>query len=118
MSSIRKAFETLSPEKFKDFYKSRISNLKLKYTRKDVFLNQDIFEFLYKNNLLDDFKYKEKVVNIPVASEYTANHETFKINENELSSIWRKNPVYCRWSFEGSISANDYPYLLNNSDIY
>ena len=67
---------------------------------------------------LDDFKYKEKVVNIPVASEYTANHETFKINENELSSIWRKNPVYCRWSFEGSISANDYPYLLNNSEKF
>ena len=67
---------------------------------------------------LDDFKYKEKVVHIPVASEYTANQETFKIIENELSTIWRKNSVYCRWSFEGSISANDYPYLLNNSEKF
>ena len=67
---------------------------------------------------LDDFKYKEKVVNIPVASEYTANQETFKVIENQLSSIWRKNPVYCRWGFEGSLSANDYPYLLNNSDKF
>ena len=67
---------------------------------------------------LDDFIYKEKVVHIPVASEYTANHETFKVIENQLSPIWRKNPVYCRWAFEGSISANDYPYLLNNSDKF
>ena len=67
---------------------------------------------------LDDFIYKENVVNIPVASEYTANHETFKTFENKLSPIWRKNSVYCRWGFEGSISANDYPYLLNNSDKF
>ena len=67
---------------------------------------------------LDDFRYKEKIVNIPVASEYTANQETFKVIENKLSPIWRKNPVYCRWAFEGSISANDYPYLLNNSDKF
>lgn len=64
---------------------------------------------------LDDFRFKEKVVNIPVASEYTANHEIFKISDNELSPIWRKNPIYCRWAFEGSLSANDQPYLINNS---
>jgi len=67
---------------------------------------------------LDDFIYRERVVHIPVASEYTANQETFKVIENKLSPIWRKNPVYCRWSFEGSISSNDYPYLLNNSDKF
>ena len=67
---------------------------------------------------LDDFNYKEKVVNIPVASEYTANNEIFKVRENVLSPIWRQNPVYCRWAFEGSISANDYPYLLNNSEKF
>ena len=64
---------------------------------------------------LDDFRFKDKVVNIPVSSEYTANHETFKIYDNELSKIWRKNPVYCRWAYENSLSANDYPYPLNNS---
>ena len=78
---------------------------------------------LYLNNLnskshpkdVDDFRYKNKVVNIPVSSEYTANHETFKIMNDDLTPLWRKNPVYCRWAFEDSISANDYPYVLNNS---
>lgn len=67
---------------------------------------------------LDDYIYKGEVVNIPVSSEYTANYETFKVNRGELSDIWRKNPVYCRWSFQNSISANDYPYSLNNSMIF
>jgi hypothetical protein len=79
---------------------------------------------LYMTNLnstthpkeLDDFHYKGKVVHIPVSSEYTANHETFKIYDNDtLTSLWRKNSVHCRWAFEDSLSANDYPYLLNNS---
>lgn len=67
---------------------------------------------------LDDFIYKNEVVNIPVSSEYTANYETFKITDNNLSEIWRKNPVYCRWVYQNSLSANDYPYLLNNSNIF
>ena len=67
---------------------------------------------------LDDFNYKNEVVNIPVSSEYTANYETFKIVDNDLSDIWRKNPIYCRWVYQNSLSANDYPYLLNNSDIF
>lgn len=78
---------------------------------------------LYLNNLnstthpkeIDDFIYKNKVAYIPVSSEYTANHETFKIIGDELTPLWRKNPVYCRWAFEDSLSANDYPYVLNNS---
>lgn len=79
---------------------------------------------LYMTNLnsnthpkeLDDFLYKDKVVHIPVSSEYTANHEIFKIYDNDmLTSLWRKNSVHCRWVFEDSLGANDYPYLLNNS---
>ena len=66
---------------------------------------------------LDDFTYKDEVVNIPVASEYTANYETFKI-DTDLSEIWRKNSVYCRWGFQKSLSANDVPYLLNNSLLF
>lgn len=70
----------------------------------------------YKN--IDDFIYKEKVVNIPVSSEYTANHETFKVENNELSDIWRINPIYCRWVYQNSLSCNDYPYPLNNSFLF
>ena len=69
---------------------------------------------------LDDFVYKNEVVKIPVSSEYTANYETFKVDDTtgNLSEIWRKNPVYCRFGFQNSISGNDIPYLLNNSLIF
>jgi hypothetical protein len=53
-----------------------------------------------------------------LSSEYTANYETFKIVSGELSDIWRKNSIYCRWGFQNSLSANDYPYLLNNSLVF
>lgn len=66
----------------------------------------------------DDYVYKGDVINIPSSSEYTSGFETFRIVSNDLSEIWRKNPVYSRWGFENSISANDQPYLLNNSDIF
>lgn len=66
----------------------------------------------------DDFIFNEKVVNIPVSSEYTANHEIFKIDNNNLNELWRKNSTYCRWGFQNSLSANDVPYLLNNSLIF
>lgn len=67
---------------------------------------------------LDDFIYNDEVVNIPLSSEYTANFETFKIENGELSQIWRKNSVYCRWAYQNSLSANDVPYVLNNSLIF
>jgi hypothetical protein len=67
---------------------------------------------------LDDFTFKNEVVNIPVSSEYTVNWETFKITNGEMSEIWRRNPVYCRWGFQNSSSANDMPYLLNNSLVF
>jgi len=66
----------------------------------------------------DDFVYNSEVVNIPVSSEYTANYETFKIDNGSLSEIWRKNATYCRWGFQNSLSANDVPYLLNNSLMF
>lgn len=67
---------------------------------------------------LDDFSYKNQVVNIPTSSEYTANFETFKIENETLTELWRKNSVHTRWVFQNSLSANDYPYLLNNSQIF
>lgn len=66
---------------------------------------------------LNDYVYKDKVTNIPVSSEYTANYETFRIINSDLSALWRKNSVHCRWAYQDSLSANDYPYLMNNSDL-
>jgi hypothetical protein len=98
---------------------------KFEYEKEDELTDTDetkmYFENLASNSNpkdLDDFIYKGDVVSIPVSSEYTANHETFKIEKNELSDIWRKNSVYCRWGFQNSISGNDYPYVLNNSTIF
>jgi hypothetical protein len=66
----------------------------------------------------EDYIFNDEVENIPTSSEYTANHETFKIENGDLSPIWRKNSIYCRWAFQNSTSGNDYPYLLNNSLIF
>jgi hypothetical protein len=98
---------------------------KFEYIKKDELTETDETK-MYVENLLttttpkdyDDYIYKGDVVNIPVSSEYTANYETFKVTGGELSEIWRKNSVYCRWGYLGSISANDYPYLLNNSSLF
>jgi len=123
------------PKKFK-IYRLRLSDIKdfddrivdTEYSKfeyeKEYELTETEETKLYMTNLnsfthpkeLDDFSYKGKVVHIPVSSEYTANHETFKIYDNdELTPLWRKNSVHCRWAFEDSLGANDYPYLLNNS---
>jgi len=67
---------------------------------------------------LDKFVFKNDVINVPVSSEYIANNEIFKIEDGDLTPLWRKNSNYCRWVFKNSISGNDYPYLLNNSEIF
>jgi hypothetical protein len=67
---------------------------------------------------ITSYIYNNKFVNIPVSSEYTANYETFKISDKKLSDIWNVNPVYCRWVFSSSLSGNDYPYLMNNSELF
>lgn len=64
---------------------------------------------------IEDYKINDEVVNIPASSEYTANGETFRIMDNDLTPLWRKNPVRVKWGFQDSISSNDYPYLMNNS---
>lgn len=122
------------PKKFK-IYRLRLSDIKdfddkivdTEYSKFEYEMDDELTDTeepkLYMNNLnssthpkeLDDFNYKNKVVHIPVSSEYTVNHETFKIVGDELSPIWRKNSVHCRWAFENSLGANDYPYVLNNS---
>jgi len=122
------------PKKFK-IYRLRLSDIK-DFDDKIVDTEFSKFEYekeseitdteetkLYMSNLnseshpkeLDDFIYKNKVAHIPVSSEYTTNHETFKIVGDDISPIWRKNSVHCRWAFENSLGANDYPYVLNNS---
>jgi hypothetical protein len=98
---------------------------KYEYEKSDELTETDETKMYMENPItvsnpkdLDDFIYKGEVIHIPVASEYTANYETFKLFKNELSDIWRKNSVYCRWSFQNSLSANDYPYSLNNSFLF
>ena len=66
---------------------------------------------------VDDFKINGAVVNIPASSEYTANSETFRIVDDKLSTLWKKNAQRVKWGFQNSISSNDYSYLLNNSFI-
>lgn len=63
----------------------------------------------------NDYMIDGRVSNIPCSSEYTANGETFRIVDGDLSDIWRKNSVRVKWGYQNSISSNDYPYLLNNS---
>lgn len=65
----------------------------------------------------NDYKINGTVVNIPASSEYTANGELFRLIDDDLSSLWRKNPERVKWGYKDSISSNDYPYLLNNSFI-
>ena len=97
---------------------------KFEYEKVNELTNTDEPKLYFENlnsgtnpPVLDDFIYKGQVENIPVSSEYTANQETFKIEEDTLTRLWRKNSLHCRWVFKNSISANDYPYLLNNSAI-
>lgn len=98
---------------------------RFEYEKKDDITDTDETKIYLKNlysksipKNYDDFIFKDSVINIPVSSEYTANYETFKIENNTLSDIWRKNEVYCRWGFQNSISSYDIPYLLNNSLIF
>jgi hypothetical protein len=111
----------------KDFDDKIIDTEYSKYEYENKFTLTDTDETkMYLTNLdsktfpknYDDFTYNSEVVNIPVSSEYTANYETFKIDRGDLSEIWRKNATYCRWGFQNSLSANDVPYLLNNSLIF
>lgn len=67
---------------------------------------------------INDYTYRGSVEYIPSSSDYTANLETFRIVDKELSEIWRKNPIFCRWGYQNSLSNADYPYLLNNNTIH
>lgn len=111
----------------KDFDDRIIDTEYSKYEYENKFTLTDTDETkMYLTNLssitfpknYDDFNYNSQVVNIPVSSEYTANYETFKIDKGNLSEIWRKNATYCRWGYQNSLSANDVPYLLNNSILF
>ena len=64
-----------------------------------------------------DYTINNLTVNIPSASHYTTNSETFEIVDNDLNSLWRKNDIYTKWGFKNSLSGYDYPYLLNNSFV-
>lgn len=96
---------------------------KFEYELKEDLTNTDETKMYFVNlnespQVPEEFVYKNETESIPVSSEYTANHEIFKIENNDLTPLWRKNSVYCRWVYSNSLSANDYPYLLNNSKIF
>lgn len=84
-------------------------SFKIKPTESNI--NIEFNEYIFGNEL----------VNIPTSSEYIGNSELFEIvNPNnteisDLSSIWRKNPIFTKWGYEGSLNNSDYPYRLNNS---
>jgi hypothetical protein len=125
------------PKKFK-IYRLKLTDIKdfddrivdteyskFEYEKEDELTITDETKMYFENYAtdtnpkeFDDFIFNNEVVNIPVSSEYTANFETFKIENGDLSPIWRKNTVHCRWAYQNSISANDVPYLLNNSLIF
>ena len=66
----------------------------------------------------NDYIYKDDVVLVPCSSDYIATLEPFRINNNELTDLWRKNSTFCRFGYQNSISNGDYIYLLNNNDIH
>jgi uncharacterized delta-60 repeat protein len=68
--------------------------------------------------VLNDYIYNGQVENIPASSDYTANLETFRIINGDLSDLWRKNSIHCRWGYQNSLGSSDYPYLLNNNEIH
>lgn len=67
----------------------------------------------------NEYIFKNELVKIPTSSEYVGTSEIFEIEENggisDLTELWRKNPTFCKWGFEGSLSNGDYPYRLNNN---
>lgn len=125
------------PKKF-NIYKVNFTDIKdfdtrivdTQYSRFEYELKDDITNTDEPKMYLDDFSsgtdplevdsfiYKNDDVNIPTSSEYTANCETFKIENGELSDIWRINPIYCRFGLQNSLCFQDYPYLLNNSLLF
>jgi hypothetical protein len=58
------------------------------------------------------------IFNIACASDYTANFETFRLDFDNLTNLWSKNPVYSRFGYQNSISKSNTPYLLNNNSIH
>lgn len=77
---------------------------------------------LYSTNLnsnvipkdIDVFDLNGKIIPIPVSSEFNASNDLFRIDNNQLNDLWRKNPIVLKWGYDGSISSYNYPYLLNN----
>ena len=110
----------------KDFDTSIINTdwVKYEYEIDNVISDSDEPK-LYKLNIsdssdpkqFDDFIYNNDLSNIPVTSEYIASSEIFETLQKNtiLSDIWRKNSVFTKWGYQGSIANNDYVYKANNS---
>lgn len=57
-----------------------------------------------------DGQYKPQIV----SSEYLSTDELFEVKNNDLTDIWRKNQIACKWGYMDSISHSDYSYKFNN----
>jgi len=58
------------------------------------------------------------VVNLPCSSDYTANLETFRLDSENLTTLWSKNPQHVRFGYQKSISKSNVAYLLNNNSVH
>lgn len=67
----------------------------------------------------NEYIFNNELVKIPTSSEYVGTGEIFEVSESggiyDLTGLWRKNSIFCKWGFEGSLSNGDYPYRLNNN---
>ncbi len=128
---------TATPTSFK-IYRAKLTEIKdfdtqilesefakFEYEKKDDITKTEEIK-LYTTDLrsgsnpptFNDYIYKGQVELIPCSSDYTSNLETFRISNNDLTDLWRKNPIHCRFGYQNSISSYDYPYLLNNNDVH
>ena len=63
---------------------------------------------------LDLFDVNGDILPLPISSEYNASNDLFRVDNNQLNDLWRKNPIILKWGYDGSLSSYNYPYLLNN----
>jgi hypothetical protein len=120
------AFYKIDFTDIKDFENSIVDTQFSRYEyEKELALTNSTQPKLYSPNLeskvnpkpFDEYFLEGKITNVPCSSEYTANSELFRIIDNRLTELWNKNATRIKWCFDSSLSANDYPYLLNNSFV-
>jgi len=71
---------------------------------------------LYSTDYFGNAQPRNMITEVPTSSEYVADDEVFLLkSKNVLGDIWRKNDIFVKWGYHGSISQNDQPYKLTNN---